>query len=115
MLNKARSLKSSPAYSTNWTLRSSRSPRPSHSSTRSASLTFSTLIKRLLTKNKCEVLITLMVDSINRWLTHPDEQILAHIVEAFGTEEALKIAFGTGDRADALKNLYLQQLRNIAR
>ena len=56
-----------------------------------------------------------MVDSINRWLTHPDEQIRAHIVEAFGTEEALKIAFGTGDRAEALKNLYLQQLRNIAR
>jgi hypothetical protein len=56
-----------------------------------------------------------MVDSINRWLTHPDEQIRVHIIEAFGTEEALKIAFGTGDRAGALKNLYHQQLRKIAR
>ena len=39
------------------------------------------LIKRLLAKDKCEVLITFMVDSINRWLTHPDENIRAHITE----------------------------------
>lgn len=73
------------------------------------------LIKRLLAKNRCEVLITFMVDSINRWLTHPDEQIRAHINETFGTEEAGKIAFGTGDRAEALKDLYQRQLRKAAR
>jgi hypothetical protein len=46
-----------------------------------------------------------MVDSINRWLTHPDENIRAHIVETFGTEEAIKIAFGAGDRAAAPSSL----------
>ncbi len=73
------------------------------------------LIKRLLAKNKCEVLITFMVDSINRWLTHPDENIRAHITETFGREEAVKIAFGGGDRSEALKNLYHLQLRQAAR
>jgi len=54
------------------------------------------LIQRLLSKDKCEVLITFMVDSINRWLTHPDTNIKSHIVETFGTTDALGIAEGTG-------------------
>ena len=74
-----------------------------------------TLIQRLLSKNKCEVLVTFMVDSINRWLTHPDPDIKAHIVETFGTEEAIKIAEGAGDRAAALKNLYHRQLNKAAK
>lgn len=73
------------------------------------------LVKRLLAKDKCEVLITFMVDSINRWLEHPDAKIRAHIAEAFGTEKAVQIAFGTGDRAEALKTLYLRQLRAAAK
>jgi hypothetical protein len=56
-----------------------------------------------------------MVDSINRWLEHPDEKIRSHITETFGAEEAVKIAFGTGDRAGALKNLYQRQLKQVAR
>ncbi len=50
------------------------------------------LIQRLLSKNKCEVLVTVMADSINRWLEHPVEKIRANIVETFGTDEAIKIA-----------------------
>ncbi len=73
------------------------------------------LIRRLLAKEKCEVLITFMVDSINRWLKHPDETIRAHITETFGTEEAVKVAFGTGDRAEALKSLYYSQLKKAAK
>jgi len=73
------------------------------------------LIQRLLSKGKCEVLITFMVDSINRWLTHPDEDIRTHIVETFGTDEAIRIAEGTGDRATALKNLYHSQLNRAAK
>lgn len=73
------------------------------------------LIKRLLEKNRCEVLITVMVDSINRWLTHPVETIRAHITETFGTDEAVKIALGGGDRAIALKDLYQRQLQHAAR
>jgi three-Cys-motif partner protein len=74
-----------------------------------------TLIQRLLSKNKCEVLVTFMVDSINRWLEHPDENIKAHIVETFGTDEAIKIAEGTGDRVTELKNLYHRQLNKAAK
>ena len=73
------------------------------------------LIKRLLAKNKCEVLITVMVDSINRWLTHPEEKVRAEIIETFGTEEAINIAFGHGNREQALKDLYQRQLQNAAK
>ena len=73
------------------------------------------LIQRLLSNNKCEVLVTVMVDSINRWLEHPDENIKGHIVETFGTDEAIKIAEGSGDRVTELKNLYHRQLNKAAK
>jgi len=73
------------------------------------------LIQRLLSKNRCEVLVTVMVDSINRWLEHPQETIKAHIVETFGTDESIKIAEGSGDRVTELKNLYHRQLNKAAR
>ena len=73
------------------------------------------LIQRLLSNSKCEVLITVMVDAINRWLAHPDENIRAHIAETFGTDEAIKIAEGTGDRATELKILYHHQLNSAAK
>jgi len=72
------------------------------------------LISRLLSKNKCEVLITFVVDAINRWLTHPDAHIRSHIIETFGTDAAIAIAEGAGDRAIHLKNLYQQQLGKVA-
>lgn len=72
------------------------------------------LISRLLSKNKCEVLITFVVDSINRWLTHPDPSIRSHITETFGTDAAIAISEGTGDRPTQLKNLYQQQLSKVA-
>jgi len=73
------------------------------------------LIQRLLSKNKCEVLGTVMVDSINRWLEHPDGNITAHIVETFGTDEAIRIAEGKGDRVTELKNLYHRQINKAAK
>jgi len=72
------------------------------------------LIGRLLSKNKCEVLITFVVDAINRWLTHPDPHIRSHIIETFGTDAAIAIAEGAGDRPTQLKNLYQQQLVKVA-
>ena len=56
-----------------------------------------------------------MVDSINRWLTHPEEGVRNHIIQTFGAEEAIDIAFGAGDRPTALKNLYQRQLQKAAR
>jgi three-Cys-motif partner protein len=73
------------------------------------------LVRRLLSKNKCEVLITFVVDSINRWLDHPDPNIRAHITETFGTDAAIAIAQGAGDRPTKLKNLYQQQLSKVAK
>jgi three-Cys-motif partner protein len=72
------------------------------------------LVSRLLSKNKCEVLITFVVDSINRWLTHPEPNVRTHITETFGTDAAIAIAEGVGDRATQLKNLYQQQLSKVA-
>jgi three-Cys-motif partner protein len=73
------------------------------------------LVERLLSQQKCEILITIMVDSINRWLTHPDSKIQAHIIDTFGTDEAVAIAEGSGDRVTSLKDLYHRQLTKIAK
>jgi three-Cys-motif partner protein len=73
------------------------------------------LIQRLLSKQRCEVLITFMVNTMNRFLEHPDENIRAHIIETFGTEEAVSLVEGIGDRSTALKDLYQRQLRKAAR
>jgi three-Cys-motif partner protein len=72
------------------------------------------LIQRLLSKDRCEVFISFMVDSINRWLTHPDDIIRAHITETFGTDEPFAIAMAADDRVAALKDLYHRQLSKIA-
>jgi three-Cys-motif partner protein len=72
------------------------------------------LIQRLLSKNRCEVFISFMVDSINRWLTHPDETIRTHITETFGNHDPFDIAMKAADRVVALKDLYFHQLGKIA-
>jgi three-Cys-motif partner protein len=72
------------------------------------------LIGKLLSHPKCEVLISFMVDSINRWLTDPNENITDHIAETFGTQEAVALAFKP-NRIDALRDLYLAQLKKLAR
>jgi len=73
-----------------------------------------TLIQRLLSKDRCEVFISFMVDSINRWLTHPDDMVRAHITETFGTDEPFAIAMAADDRVAALKDLYHRQLAKTA-
>ena len=74
------------------------------------------LISGLLKHSQCEVLITFMVDSINRWLEHPDSKILEHITEAFGTEDALNLIQKPGkiDRIQELRSLYQNQLKKLA-
>ncbi len=74
-----------------------------------------TLIQRLLSQNKSEVLITVMVESINRWLELRNDVIRSHIVDTFGTEEAISVADGTGVRVTALKDLYHRQLDKAAK
>ncbi len=73
------------------------------------------LIERLLKRPKCEAFITFMVDAINRFLEHPKDNVVRHIVETFGTEEAIRIAEGAGDRVANLRKLYQSQLQKVAR
>lgn len=73
------------------------------------------LVKRLLKNPKTEVFISVMVDSINRFLEHPSDQIRQHIVELFGTSEALEIANRSNDRDKELRFLYQKQLSQCAR
>lgn len=72
-------------------------------------------IQRLLGYKRCEALITFMVDAINRFLEHPEEKVVRHIVEAFGGEEAVQIAKGPGDRIVKLRELYQSKLSGVAK
>lgn len=73
------------------------------------------LVQRLLSQIKTEVFINLMGESINRFLTHPDDKITRHIVTLFGTEKVLDISKQPGDRLTNLRTLYQSQLQQHAR
>ena len=73
------------------------------------------LIERLLNRRRSEAFITFMVDAINRFLEHPKDNVVRHIVEAFGTEEAIQIAEGAGNRIVDLRTLYQSQLQRVAK
>lgn len=73
------------------------------------------VIERLLGHKRCEVFITFMVDAINRFLEHPEEKVVQHIVGAFGGAEAVKIAKGPGDRIVKLRELYQSKLSSVAK
>ena len=70
------------------------------------------VIKRLLRHPHCEVLITFMVDSINRFLEA--DQVTSHIVDAFGTNDALLIARAPDNRIESLRALYQSRLEQMA-
>ena len=74
-----------------------------------------TLIERLLKQGRCEAFITFMVDAINRFIQNPKDKVVQHIVDAFGTSEAVRIAESSGDRIAKLRTLYQEQLRRVAR
>ncbi|MDQ3777115.1 MAG: hypothetical protein M3461_23560 [Pseudomonadota bacterium] len=50
------------------------------------------LIERLLKCKTTEAFVTFMVDAINRFLEHPEDKVVQHIVEAFGGDEACREA-----------------------
>jgi len=72
------------------------------------------LIKRLLNQRSCEALITFQVDAINRFLEHPRDEVVRHIVDAFGTESVIRIAESAEDRIVKLRTLYQSQLKKVA-
>ncbi len=72
------------------------------------------LIQRLLRQRRCETLITFMVGALNRFLEHPKDSVVQHIVDAFGTDEAIEIAEAGGNRVTALRTLYQSRLQQSA-
>jgi three-Cys-motif partner protein len=70
-----------------------------------------TLVKRILEKPKCETFITFMINSVNRFLAHPEENLRQHMSEIFGTDECFQIG---DNRFDRLRNLYQEQLKKAA-
>lgn len=56
-----------------------------------------------------------MVDAMNRFLEHPEDKVVQHIVDAFGTNEAVQIAKGSGDRVSKLRELYQSKLQQAAK
>lgn len=73
------------------------------------------LVARILQYPRSEVMITFMVDAINRFLANRDPMTPRHIVELFGTEEVLDVLEYSGDRVLALRQLYQRQLEKVAK
>ena len=72
-------------------------------------------IEQLLRCKRTEAFVTFMVDAINRFLEHPDDKVVQHIVDAFGGEEAVQIAKGAGNRIVKLRQLYQSKLQQVAK
>ncbi len=68
------------------------------------------LVNRILKFSSSEVFINFMVDSINRFIEHPEEKTREHIVQLFGTTEVNNILTSSGNRVRALRDLYQKQL-----
>jgi hypothetical protein len=73
------------------------------------------LVKELLSNPKTEVFINIMADFINRFIEHPDTKTRQHIVDLFGTSQALQIIADGGERLETLKQLYQTQLETCAK
>jgi three-Cys-motif partner protein len=73
------------------------------------------LVQRLLQNSHTEVFLNIMLDSVNRFLEHPNAQIRQHIVDLFGTPNVLKIANQSENRIRDLLLLYQRQLAGHAK
>ncbi len=73
------------------------------------------LIKELLNNPKTEVFINIMADFINRFVEHPDANTRQHIIDLFGTDQALQIIADGDNRLETLRQLYQAQLETCAK
>lgn len=72
-----------------------------------------TVIRDLLSPDKCEVLFNFMYDSVNRFVTDSRPNVARHFAELFGTGEAEHLAaagLSGAERKEFLRDLYEQQL-----
>ena len=74
------------------------------------------LIARILNNPSCECLVTFMFESVNRFLSHPDDAIKANFDELFGTPEwrALIDEQDPARRRARTIELYRKQLMEVA-
>jgi len=73
------------------------------------------LIGDLFSFDKCEVLISFMFDSINRFLHHPDPKVRANLEELFATKRFSDASQLAGlERKQFLHDLYRTQLHDTA-
>lgn len=72
------------------------------------------LIKKIMSNNQCEVLITFMYEEINRFIS--DEKLWASLTDTFGTEDWKKVIPETNPkiREEMLHNIYKTQLEHEA-
>jgi three-Cys-motif partner protein len=74
------------------------------------------LIARILDNPHSEVMVTFMVDSVNRFLEHPDEDIIEHLESLLGCKrDDWEALLKSANRFDALRALYIEQLGKHAR
>ena len=73
------------------------------------------LMARILSYPRCEVFVNIMVEFINRFLEHPNDEIVAHFPQTFGTDEVLEIPLRERDREAAILALYRAQLARLAK
>jgi len=69
-------------------------------------------IKRIMSNNKTEILLNFMYSSIHRWTEHPDEKILKHFDEYFGTTEWRDLC-GQNEKEIQMINLFRQQCKHF--
>jgi three-Cys-motif partner protein len=69
------------------------------------------LIGRILANPRSEVFVTVMLEHLNRFLTHPDPKIREHYDALFGDPDWRRIADVENDRISALGDFYAEQLR----
>ncbi len=72
------------------------------------------IMAQLLSHPRCEIFINVMVEFINRFLEHPNDKVVAHFPETFGTDEVLSISRQSGNRKEALLELHRSQLKTKA-
>ena len=71
------------------------------------------LVKEIVGSRKCELMLTLMVDTLNRFLDTP--RILPHGERLFGTTDFSRVSEAPrGMRVSELVGLYEEQLRRVA-
>ena len=73
------------------------------------------VVSRLLANPRTEVFINIMIESINRFVEHPDDSIRKHIHELLGaSDREVDEVIASPDRIAAFRQLYLAKLRQHA-